>query len=136
MLDLTQKQDAHIDQRLREDIILWLASVRPDGRPHMVAVWFLWDGEHIFIFSQPNNQKIRNLRQNTHVTLALDQTRNGADVIVLDGEAELLDDPDVTTTMPAYVAKYQTHIARIGYTPEAMAKSYSQAICITPTKVY
>lgn len=136
MLDLSQQQDAHIDQRLREDIIIWLASVRPDGRPHMVAVWFLWDGEHVYIFSKPNNQKIRNLRQNTHVTLALDNTHNGAEVILLDGEAELVDDPDVNTTIPAYVAKYQTRIARIGYTPETMAKDYSQAIRITPTKVY
>src|SRR5579859_1891637 len=124
MLDLTQKQDAHINQRLREDIIIWLSSVRPDGRPHMVAVWFLWDGKDILIFSKPNNQKIRNLRQKSHVTLALDNTNKGADVILLDGEAELVDDPDVNTTLPAYVAKYQTHIARIGYTPETMAQSY------------
>ena len=136
MLDLTQKKDAHIDKRLREDIIIWLGSVRPNGRPHLVAVWFLWTGTDFLIFSKPDQQKIRNLRQNPRVTLALDNTRGGGDVIVLDGEAELLDDPAVSTALPDYVAKYRTHIERIGYTPETMAQSYSQAIRITPTKVY
>jgi PPOX class probable F420-dependent enzyme len=136
MLDLTQKKDAHIDQRLREDIIIWLCSVQPDGRPHMVAVWFLWTGKEILIFSIPNQQKIRNLRHNPRVMLALDNTKLGADVIMLEGEAELLDDPAVNTTLPDYAAKYQARIARIGYTPEAMAKAYSQAIRIIPTKVY
>jgi PPOX class probable F420-dependent enzyme len=136
MLDLTQKKDAHIDKRLREDIIIWLGSVRPDGRPHLVAVWFLWTGTDFLIFSKPDQQKIRNLRQNPRVTLALDNTRGGGDVIVLDGEAELLDDPALSTALPDYVAKYSAHIKRIGYTPETMAQAYSQAIRITPTKVY
>ena len=61
----------------------------------MVAVWFLWDGEKFLIFSQPNTQKLRNLRHNSHVTLALDDTHSGGDVLVIDGEAELLTDPDV-----------------------------------------
>lgn len=136
MLDLTQKKDAHINKRLREDIIIWLGSARPDGRPHLVAVWFLWTGTDFLIFSQPNQQKIRNLRQNPHVTLALDNTDGGKDVIVLDGEAELLTDPSVSTALPDYVAKYKALIERIGYTPEAMAQSYSQAIRIVPTKLY
>lgn len=32
--------------------------------------------------------------------------------------------------------KKDAHIERIGYTPETMAQAYSQAIRITPTKVY
>jgi hypothetical protein len=34
ILDLTRERDAHIDQRLRNDITIWLNTVRPDGRPH------------------------------------------------------------------------------------------------------
>jgi PPOX class probable F420-dependent enzyme len=136
MLDLTQKRDAHIDQRLREDIIIWLGSVRPDGRPHLVAVWFLWTGEDLLIFSKPHQQKIRNLCQNPHVILALDNTNLGVDPITLEGEAELLADPEVNTTLPGYVAKYGAHITGIGYTPETMAKAYSQTIRITSIKFH
>jgi PPOX class probable F420-dependent enzyme len=136
MLDLTKSRDAHIDQRLREDLIIWLGSVRPDGRPHMVAVWFLWTGKDLLTFSRPHQQKTRNLRQNPQVILALDNTNLGIDPITLEGGAELLDDPRVNTTLPEYVAKYGAHIAGMGYTPETMAKAYSQAILITPTRFY
>lgn len=136
MLDLTQKRGAHIDQRLREDIIIWLGSLRPDGRPHLVPAWFLWTGRDVLIFSKPHQQKIRNLRRNPHVVLALDNTSLGVDPIILEGTAELPHDPAVDATLPAYVAKYGARIQGIGYTPETMAETYSQAIRITPTKVY
>jgi hypothetical protein len=38
MLDLNNPEEAHIDRRLREDVVLWLGSVRPDGRPHLAPV--------------------------------------------------------------------------------------------------
>lgn len=134
MLDLTQPKNAHIDERLRTDPIIWLSSVRPDNRPHIVAVWFLWDGETILIFSQPNTQKVRNLRHNTSVMLALDNTHQGDDVIMIEGKAELLNDPNVEATLPAYAQKYDSLLKGMEWTAEEMAESYSQGIRITPTR--
>src|SRR5690349_12857681 len=74
-LDMSDPRQAHTAERLRAEEILWLASVRPDGRPHLVPVWFLWEGETILIFSKPENQKIRNLRQNPAVSVSLDDTK-------------------------------------------------------------
>src|SRR6266567_8780789 len=59
MADQTKPNNAHVEQRLREEPIVWFTTVRPDGRPHTVPVWFLWDGETFLIFSQPGNLKIR-----------------------------------------------------------------------------
>ena len=135
MLDLTKTRNAHIDERLRSDIMIWLNTVRADGRPHSAAVWFLWDGSAFLIFSRPNNQKIRNLRQNSNVLLALDDTKNGSDVIQVEGKAELLDNNDeLSATLPAFAEKYGPLIKQMGWSPEAMAADYSQAIRITPTK--
>ena len=134
MLDLTQPGHAHVDERLRSDIMLWLNTVRPDGRPHSAAVWFLWDGSQFLIFSQPNTQKIRNLQHNPNVVLALDNTKNGSDVIVIEGKAELLKQGDVNTTLPAYAEKYLPELKDMGWTPESMAADYSQPIRVTPTK--
>jgi PPOX class probable F420-dependent enzyme len=135
MLDLTQERDAHIDQRLREGLIIWLNSVRANGRPHSAAVWFLWDGRSFLIFSQ-ENQKVRNLRQNPYVTLALDDTKDGDDPITCDGTAELLDDPAITPTLPAYAEKYADQLKALGWTPEQMGQSYNQVIRITPSKFH
>jgi PPOX class probable F420-dependent enzyme len=135
MLDVTKTRDAHVDERLRTDTMIWINTVRPDGRPHSAAVWFLWDGSKFFIFSMPNTQKVRNLRQNTNVVLALDDTKNGSDVIQVEGKAELLgNNSGVSATLPAFVAKYGAMIKGMGSTPEAMAAEYSQVIRITPTK--
>lgn len=133
-LDLNKKRDAHIDQRLHKDIIVWLTTVRPDGRPHSVAVWFLWDGESILIFSKPNQQKLVNIQHNPHVLLAIDNTNNGSDPITIEGQATLLTDTAINVTLAAYVEKYSEGIKRIGYTPEQMATAYSQGIRIVPTR--
>ena len=133
-LDADEPRQAHTAERLRTDLILWLASVRPDGRPHLVPVWFLWEGETILIFSKPANQKIRNLRQNPAVTVALDATDRGDDVIALEGVAAFIDDPDIATTLPAYASKYAERLANLGWTAAEMAQEYSQAIRITITR--
>jgi PPOX class probable F420-dependent enzyme len=135
MLDLTQERDAHIDKRLRESLIIWLNSVRADGRPHSAAVWFLWDGSQILIFSQ-DNQKVRNLRQNPQVTLAVDDTKDGDDVVTLEGTAELVDDPTIAPTLPAYAEKYADHLQALGWTAAQMGQRYHQVIRIMPTKFH
>jgi len=134
MLDLSKPQDAHTDQRLRDDKILWLGTLRPDGRPHLVPVWFLWDGATILIFSIPEQQKIRNIRQNPNVILALDDTKNGEDVITIEGTAALVSDLAATTELPDYVAKYDAMMRDINLDPKKMAALYSQTIRVTPTR--
>lgn len=135
ILNLANERDAHIDQRLHNDEVIWLISVRPDGHPHAVVVWFLWDGETVLIFSQPKNQKVRNIRNNGHVVLALDNTDGGSDPVTIEGTAELLQPADISATLAAYVQKYGEGMKGIGMTPEQMAARYSQGIRITPTRV-
>ena len=135
MLDTTKTRDAHIEERLRADLIVWLGSVRPDGRPHIVPVWFLWEGETVLVFSKPD-QKVRNLKENPNVWLALDNTKDGEDVVMVEGKAELMSDPSVNTTLPEYAAKYATQLSDMKWTAETMAQSYTEAIRITPTKFH
>jgi PPOX class probable F420-dependent enzyme len=131
MLDLADSKGAHIDQRLRAEPIIWLSSVRPDGRPHLVPVWFWWDGAAILIFSKPAAQKVRNLRHNPQVMLALDSADEGEDVVLLEGRAELLGDGAPQSTQPEYAEKYAALMARINITAASMAAEYTQAICVT-----
>ena len=117
MLDVTTEWGQHAEQRLRSNIIAWLTTVGSDGRPYTAPVWFLWDGNTILIFSQPQKQKIRNLRKNARVTLALDDTKQGDDVVIVEGTAELLDNPEISVMLPAYVAKYGALIQNMGWKP-------------------
>ena len=134
MLDVTTEWGQHAEQRLQTNIIGWLTTVGSDGRPYTVPVWFLWEGSTLLIFSQPEKQKIRNLRKNARVTLALDETKLGEDVVIVEGTAEVLDNPDFSATLPAYVEKYGTMMQDMNLTPESMAADFSVGIRITPTK--
>lgn len=134
MLDLNKPKDAHVDERLRKEPIIWLSTVRPDGRPHLVPVWFLWDGESILIFSQPGNQKMRNLQQNKNVMLALEAAEQGEDVVMIEGKAALLDKSNQTMNLPDFAEKYAALIKSMDTNAEELAKSYSEGIRITPTR--
>jgi PPOX class probable F420-dependent enzyme len=133
MLNLAQAKDAHINQRLQTDKIIWFATIHGD-RPHMVPVWFLWDGSTILIFSKPNALKVRDIRQNSNVTLALQTNNEGGDVVVIEGEAVLLDPASVNATLPAYAQKYAQLMQSMGMNAQAMAAEYSVPIRVTPTR--
>ena len=113
---------------------MWLSSTRPDGRPHLVPVWFLWDGQSIMMFSKPNNQKIRNLRQNQNVMVSLEAANEGEDIVLIEGLATLLEEPTSAVMTPEYLEKYGAQIAAFQWSPEGMAAEYSQAIRIQPTR--
>lgn len=134
-MDASNPRHVHIDERLRSDLMIWLSSVKPDGKAHLVPVWFLWDGTYIYIFSKPD-QKVRNLQHNTSVMLGLDDTDMGEDPIFFAGEAELLPPGVASTNMPAYVEKYAQKLAEFNWTGESMSKSYTEAIRITPGKLF
>lgn len=134
MLDLNSAKDAHVDERLRTDQIIWISSTRPDGRPHLVPVWFLWEDQTLLIFSKPDNQKIRNLRHNSNVMLALETVNDGSDVVLIEGQATLLDQPTIDLISAAYEEKYGAQIEAFQWTRESMAAEYSQAIRVQPTR--
>jgi PPOX class probable F420-dependent enzyme len=123
----------HAEERLRREPIVWLSSVRPDGRPHLVPVWFLWDGGTVLIFSKPD-QKIRNIRQQPAVVLALEAADEGEDIVIIEGRAAL-SEGDVTAELPAYAEKYARLLPEIGSSAEKMAREYTQVIRVTPTRV-
>ncbi len=124
---------SHVEERLCSDEMVWLSTVRPDGRPHSIPVWFLWESATLLIFSQPNTQKIRNLRKNPSVTLALDDTKKG--VVILEGTAELLGQGDASVTLQAYGEKYREGLRRIGRTAKEFTMLYSQPIRVTPVRL-
>ena len=134
-LDPTHPKYSHVVQRLRAEPIIWLSSVRPDGRPHLVPVWFLWDGAAIFIFSQPQAQKLRNLRANPAVTLALEAADEGGDIAILEGTATIGETRNGASILPAYAAKYEKPITQMGWTLETMTASYSRLIQVTPLRL-
>jgi general stress protein 26 len=67
----------------------FLATTRPDGRPHVAAVGALWDDGRLYFTSGAGTRKSRNLAQNPNCVIAMSLT--GIDLEV-EGVAERVTD--------------------------------------------
>ncbi len=75
-----------VNGRLAEAHVYWLATVRPDGRPHVVPLDGLWLDAHWYFGGSPKTVKHRNLLANPHVTMHLD---GGASAVIVDGTCRI-----------------------------------------------
>ena len=132
-LDTTTEFGARVERRLHEDKIAWLTTVRAGGQPQPSPVWFLWDGQTFLVYSQPKKQKLRNIAANPKVALHLNSDDEGDDIVIVNGEAQIVDDAPPANEVAAYLQKYRDRIAGIGMTPDSFAQTYGVAIRITPT---
>ncbi|WP_410564093.1 PPOX class F420-dependent oxidoreductase [Amycolatopsis sp. cmx-4-61] len=62
-----------------------LATVLPDGAPHVVPVWVDPEGDRIAILTGPGSQKARNLRRDPRVALSLTPPDNPFEPVVIRG---------------------------------------------------
>lgn len=130
----TPEKMAHADGRLRDEVIVWLTTVRKDGQPQTSPVWFLWDGRTFLIHSLPGSQKVPNIRLNPHVSLHLNDDGDGGDVVSIEGMATIAEGDPPLTEVPEYVEKYRDLIAALGSDPDGFAEAYSVGIRVTPTR--
>ena len=123
-----------VDAALREDAVVWLSSVQRDGRPHLVPVWFHWDGDRIVAFSKPNARKVDNLRDDPRVMLAVGTPGIDFDVELIEATAELPTAPASEVIGEGFGAKYRELLRRAGLSVQRFAEVYSQPIVIRPTR--
>jgi hypothetical protein len=71
-----------------------LATVRADGRPHVVPVWFVLDGDDAVFTTGAESVKGRALRRDPRVALCVDDERPPYAFVTVTGEASLSTDLD------------------------------------------
>ena len=126
---------AHAEERLRDEKIAWLTTVRRDGQPQSSPVWFLWRDGEIVVYSKPTTQKVRNIQASPKVAVHLRDIDDGADIVSLEGEAVIDERYPSAAAIPAYVEKYRAMIADLKMDPAGFAKAYSTPIRIRPLKL-
>ncbi|HEX4790418.1 MAG TPA: TIGR03667 family PPOX class F420-dependent oxidoreductase [Actinospica sp.] len=125
--------------RLRSNLMAWLTTVRADGQPVTVPVWFLLraDGDILF-YSKPGTAKLRNLAANPRVSLALDVCDLGRNVVRLEGAARLAAEHEVPAANenPEYLLKYTERIAALFGAPEKFAALFTVPVLMTASKAH
>jgi PPOX class probable F420-dependent enzyme len=135
--DLPTERRARVDSRLQTNLMAWLTTVSPSGRPDSVPVWFVRrDDDTIVVYSQPGKAKLRNIDSNPQVALELDVTDIGRDIIRIEGTATRAPGHPPADQVPGYAAKYAERIAAVFGTVEQFAQSFSEATLITPTRLH
>ncbi len=82
----------------------WIASSRPDGRPHVMPVWGVWLAGALLFATDRKSRKAKNLAANPFVSVHLE---SGDEVVILEGRAVEVSDPAVLRPYAeAYDAKY------------------------------
>src|SRR4029077_5874940 len=124
---LSPDRRARVETRLGTNLMAWLTTVNPAGRPDSVPVWFLvCDDSRVLIYSQPGKAKLRNIDANPHVALGLDVTDIGRDIIRIEGTAVRAPEHARADLVPEYKAKYTERIGAIFGTAERFAELFSE----------
>ena len=132
MLNHENPKHAAADARLREETIIWLTTVTPEGQPQSSPVWFLWDGSEFLIYGSKKGPKTPNIQSNPRVSLHLDGNGSGGGIVSFEGTARIDPDGPPPSAVADYVAKYGARIESYGWTLDGLAKDYPHVIRVTP----
>ena len=82
--------DSHRDL-LEKPLVVVLATITPEGKPHAVPIWRIFDGEHILMSADYGTRKHKNVLSNPQVSvLAIDPT-NSYRYLLVEGTAEAVE---------------------------------------------
>jgi PPOX class probable F420-dependent enzyme len=88
--------DAEIAEFIDRSRTATMATVGPDGTPHLVAMWFaVLDGQ-IWFETKARAQKTVNLRRNNRITCMIEDglTYDTLRGVSIEGTGEIVEDPD------------------------------------------
>jgi hypothetical protein len=91
------------EKRLETERNIWIAAVRPDGRPHLTPVWFAWHGGNIYICIPAESVKAQNFSLNPKVSCALE---SGTAPVICEGSVNPVELPGPLGVAAIFKAKY------------------------------
>ena len=81
---------------LAEQMIVSVATVGPNGRPHLVPLWYVPDGTTLTGWTYAKSQKTKNLERDPHATLQVEDGVQYHELkgVMLECDVELERDPE------------------------------------------
>ena len=126
---------------LNQPVLARLATANPTTlQPHVVPVWFEWDGEAIWISSFDSTRKMRDLIGNPRVSIVVDTADADGAVrgIVFEGKADVIEDPAVV--VPRSTSIYLRYLGEDGIRQPDPASwivdPENRVIRLRPEKIY
>ena len=92
------------EQRLKKSHNYWLTTVKPDGSPHTMVVWGLWQDGRFLFSTGSESRKARNLARNKTCVVG---TEHAQEAVIVEGVADVADVPARRKFLPACEKKYK-----------------------------
>jgi PPOX class probable F420-dependent enzyme len=100
-----------------------LATVGPDGRPQVTAIWAMLDGDDVKTSLMTSRQKYKNLSERPQATLFSIDTANPFRTLEIRGDVEFEDDADL--------AFFETIVRFYGQDPQTFPAETSGRVVMT-----
>ena len=92
------------EQRLKKSHNYWITTAKPDGSPHTMVVWGLWQDGRFLFSTGSKSRKARNLEQKPKCIVC---TEHAQEAVIVEGVAEIADVATRRKMLPAYERKYK-----------------------------
>ena len=124
------------EQRLSEAETYWVATTRPDRRPHLMPVWAAWHAGRLWFEGGAATRRARNIDLEPSLTVAIDLPIDGA--VIVEGTAEryLGVSPGLAVELRVAFAKYAVPPRSYRVDPANWADPLGGIWVVTPTIVF
>lgn len=137
---LVRMSQEEVDGFLAQEMKVHVATVNPDGSPHLATLFYVLDGGQIAFWTYGRSQKIRNLERDPRITCLVE---SGDDYFQLRGvsvagTAEIVRDHDRILEIGSAVATRMVGGADVGEVGRAEVDRQALkrvAVVVTPEKV-
>ena len=110
---------AWAQERLQASRSFWLASSWPDGRPHVMPVWAVWDAGALWFSTGVRSRKARNLLADSRCVVT---TENASSPVVVEGVARFERDAGAIVRVAGLLSeKYDVELGPEFHDPDVNA---------------
>jgi PPOX class probable F420-dependent enzyme len=110
-----------------------LATILPDGRPHLTVVWVKRDGDDLLVSTTVNRQQGKNMMRDPRVTLVVSAPDNPYLYAEIRGNVSLTPDPG--SELPDELSRKYTGKDYLTFNPASVNDSARLIARITPEKI-
>jgi len=112
-----------------------LATVRQDGRPHLVPVWFHMDGDKIVFNTGKGSVKARNMLRDPRVSITVDDQAPPYSFVTVEGTVSISEDREETLLWATRIGGRYMGQDRAEEFGKRNATEGELTVKITPTKI-
>jgi PPOX class probable F420-dependent enzyme len=89
--------DDEVDAFLAEQRNATVGTLGPQGRIHLVGMWYAWFDGHVWLETKPRSQKVVNLRRDPRMSFLVEagHTYDQLRGVALEGEGVVVDDAEL-----------------------------------------